>query len=53
MQSQSLEVVMQHHQFTESETRYIVIALLSVIEYVHNAGFAITSLSPKDIHINR
>jgi serine/threonine protein kinase len=48
----SFEYLLQHHIFTENESRYVVAALLSIIDYVHRQGFAITELSPANIHID-
>lgn len=33
---------MKTHLFSEDDTRYIVMALISIIDYIHNEGYAIT-----------
>ena len=51
LDSLPLSTLLQYHVFSEEETRYVVMALLSIIEDVHSLGMAMTELSPQHIHI--
>ena len=44
--------LLEEHSFTEDETRYVVQSLLSLLSYVHGKGYALTELSPKNIHFD-
>jgi len=40
-------------RFTEEEAKYVIFALISIIEELHKKGFAFTELCPKNLHINK
>jgi len=48
-----LSLLLDHHTFTSEESKYTALALTSLIEEVHNLGYAFTELSPEHIHFNK
>ena len=54
LDSLSFEQILYSHDFTEDEeeAQYVITGLISIIEYVHSHNFAITELSPSNIHID-
>lgn len=53
LDSVSFEQLLEEHSFSEDETRYVVTALLGILDYVHSRGYALAELSPKNIHFDQ
>lgn len=53
IQSIPFTLLLHNYPFTEDHTRYVVSALISVLEELHAKGYAFTELSPSNIHFDR